>query len=256
MKEMILVTGATGLVGAHLLVELIPQSTAIKALYRSEEKRQNALKVLQYYGITTSQIESVVQWEKVDILDLVHLKSIFHDVTHVYHCAALVSFHKMDYNALLQNNVEGTANVVNLCLKYKIQKLVHMSSVAAIGDAKEGELVTEESKWASYEGKSGYAVSKKHGEREVWRGIEEGLNAVIVNPTVIFGAAALDQSSIVIFDTVLKGQKFYTIGSNATVDARDVASVMHKLMRSSIQNQRFLLVGENASFKHIMNTIS
>lgn len=253
---MILVTGATGLVGAHLLAELIPHHSVITALYRSEDKRQQALSVLKYYGIAEDKAHEVIRWVKTDILDLVQLKCVFEGVTKVYHCAALVSFHKMDYPQLLRTNVEGTANVVNMCLRFGVDKLVHMSSVAALGDATKDGMVSEQSKWASYDGKSGYAVSKKHGEREVWRGIEEGLNAVIVNPTVIFGAAPLNQSSIAIFKTVLNGQRFYTTGSNAIVDARDVAAIMHQLMEREVSKQQYLLVGENVSFRAIMNEIS
>ena len=253
---MILVTGATGLVGAHLLVELIPHHSQIIALYRSEENRQEAISVLQFYGISLERIQEVVRWTACDILDLVQLKSIFEGVTHVYHCAALVSFHKMDYQRLLRTNVEGTANVVNMCLRFGVKKMVHLSSVAALGEAKAGEMVTEKSKWASYDGKAGYAISKKHGEREVWRGVEEGLNAVVLNPTIIFGAAKLSQSSIAIFKTVLNGQRFYTTGSNAIVDARDVAAIMRRLMESDVTNEKFLLVGENTSFQNMMNEIS
>lgn len=253
---MILVTGATGLVGSHLLVELVPFHTEIIALYRSEEKQQQALSILSFYGISDALIAERIKWVKLDILDLVSLKTNFKGVKKVYHCAALVSFHKLDYSQLLLVNVQGTANVVNMCLYFGIDKLVHMSSVAALGTDKAGEIVSETSKWTSYDGKSGYAVSKIHGENEVWRGVEEGLKAIVVNPTIIFGAAPLNQSSIAIFQTVLKGQRFYTKGANAIVDARDVAQVMRKLMESDLVNERYLLVGEHASFKGIMNEIS
>ncbi len=252
---MVIVTGATGLVGTHLLVELIPHHTTIMAFYRSDKKKEEAKKVLKYYGVSVSTMEQVVQWVQVDLLDLVTLKTLFKGARQVYHCAALVAFHKLDYSDLLLNNVQGTANVVNMCLFHKVEKLVHMSSVAALGGSDENGFVTEKSKWISYEGKSGYAISKKHGEREVYRGIEEGLNAVIVNPTVIFGAAGLKQSSIAIFDAVLKGQPFYTSGSNAIVDARDVAKVMRLLMNSELSNEKFLLVGKNTTFQNIMNEI-
>ncbi len=253
---MILITGATGLVGTHLLAELLPDHSSILALYRSEEKKNQALQVLSYYGIPSSLIEERLQWEKVDILDLVTLKNVFGGVKKVYHCAALVSFHRLDYQKLLEVNVQGTANVVNMCLHFGIEKLVHMSSVAALGSDKMDEYISEKSKWTSYDGKSGYAISKKHGENEVWRGVEEGLSAIVVQPTIIFGAAPLTQSSIAIFKTVLKGQPFYTKGTNAIVDARDVARIMHQLMESNKSNEAYLLVGENTSFKTIMDVIS
>lgn len=259
---MIFVTGGTGLLGSHLLVELSKEHKNIRALYRSEDKKQQTRKLFTFYFPDDWKEKfDCIEWIKGDILDIPNLTEAMQGCQYVYHCAALVSFHKSDFNRLIKINREGTANVVNTCLDLNISKLCYVSSTAAIGNSANtvsntSTLISEKTKWKNTPTTSGYSISKYNAEREVWRGIEEGLNAVIVNPCVILGAGNWNDSSLTIFRTLQKGLKFYPPGKNATVDARDVASIMVKLMHSEIHAERFLCIGSNQSFGELMTEIS
>lgn len=252
---MILVTGGTGLLGSHLLFELLKTERTVRVLYRNESKIQNVKLLFDYYskGQETHNFH-LIEWVKGDILDLVSLDDAFQDVTTVYHCAAMVSFRKADFKDLLKINREGTANMVNFALKYGVKKFGYVSSTATIGTDKNRS--TEASKWVLSEKSSGYSISKYNAEREVWRGSEEGMDVVIINPSVIFGAGDLTESSLTIFNTVKKGLKFYSPGANAFVDARDVASCFVKLVESNHTQQRYLCLSENVPFKTILDTVA
>lgn len=253
---MVFVTGGTGLLGAHLLVELTQSEDSIRAIYRSEQKKQAVLSLFNYYiPDTAEQAFQKIEWIKADILDITDLRNAMKGANAIYHCAALVSFHKSDFNNLLKINREGTANVVNLALEIEGCKLCYVSSTAAIG-GNDSEHITEESKWKNSPTTTGYSISKYSAEKEVWRGIEEGLNAVIVNPCVILGAGNWNESSLTIFRTLQKGVSFYPPGANAVVDARDVAEVMVKLLKSDISAQRYLCIGSNQSFQVLMAEIA
>lgn len=253
---MVLVTGGTGLLGSHLLVRLVQSQDKVRVLYRSTAKKESVQKVFTYYFKTeAAQFLEKLEWVEGDILDLYTLGQAFEGVTHVYHCAGFVSFAQRDFTKLMKINREGTANVVNFCLKYNIQKLVHVSSTAAIG-GDDDQVISEQTKWIQSPETSGYSISKYSAEKEVWRGIEEGLKAVIVNPSVIFGAGNWEESSLTILRTVANGFPFYTNGSNAFVDARDVAEIMVQLMKSDVENERFLCLGESISFKELLSLIA
>lgn len=253
---MVLVTGGTGLLGSHLLVRLVQSQDKVRVLYRSTAKKESVQKVFTYYFKTeAAQFLEKLEWVEGDILDLYTLGQSFEGVTHVYHCAGFVSFAQRDFTKLMKINREGTANVVNFCLKYNIQKLVHVSSTAAIG-GDDDQVISEQTKWIQSPETSGYSISKYSAEKEVWRGIEEGLKAVIVNPSVIFGAGNWEESSLTILRTVANGFPFYTNGSNAFVDARDVAEIMVQLMKSDVENERFLCLGESISFKELLSLIA
>lgn len=253
---MVLVTGGTGLLGSHLLVRLVQSHDNVRVLYRSTAKKESVQKVFTYYFKTeAAQFLEKLEWVEGDILDLFTLGQAFEGVTHVYHCAGFVSFAQRDFTKLMKINREGTANVVNFCLKYNIQKLVHVSSTAAIG-GDDDQVISEQTKWIQSPETSGYSISKYSAEKEVWRGIEEGLKAVIVNPSVIFGAGNWEESSLTILRTVANGFPFYTNGSNAFVDARDVAEIMVQLMKSDVGNERFLCLGESITFKELLSLIA
>jgi dihydroflavonol-4-reductase len=254
---MIFVTGGTGLLGSHLLFELTKSATPVKAIFRNTSKLEVVKRVFQFYDQQNGlERYNSIQWVNCDVLDVVTLAEEMEDCTHVYHCAAIVSFHKRDFNAIMKVNREGTANVVNCALDLGIEKLCYVSSTAAIGNGNNDPIVTEETKWKQSPTTSGYSIAKYSAEKEVWRGIEEGLNAVIVNPCVIIGAGDWKESSMTMFRTIDKGLKFYTEGENAFVDARDIAEIMQKLMLSEIQNERFLCIGENAAFKTLFDKIA
>ncbi|TZF82118.1 NAD-dependent epimerase/dehydratase family protein [Pedobacter sp. BS3] len=239
---MILVTGATGFLGSELVKQLTDQGKAVRAL-----KRQDS--VIPVF----LQNNPAITWAEADILDYFALEDAFEGISYVYHCAAFISFNPADKRKLHHINIEGTANVVNLCLQKNVEKLVHVSSVAAVGNAKPGNLTTEKNHW-EYDGKQhDYAISKYESEMEVWRGVAEGLNAVIINPSLIIGANAGISGSGQLFDMVRKGLKFYTEGGTGFVDVTDVARAMIQLMESDIRQERFLVNAENRSYRDIFS---
>jgi nucleoside-diphosphate-sugar epimerase len=189
-------------------------------------------------------------------MDVTSLEKNMHGCDIVYHCAGNVSFDRKDFNKLIRTNKIGTANMVNVALTSDVKQFCHVSTTAAIGRQKKSEIYTEKQQWVTSSENSNYAVSKYSAEMEVWRGIEEGLNATIVNPCVIIGAGYWTESSLAIFESVKKGLKFYPSGQNAFVDARDVAKCMVELIEKNIMKERFLVTGENLKFKTLFNYIA
>ncbi len=256
---MVFVTGGTGLLGSHLLVELTQQHDAITAIYRDKSKIDTVKKCFDYYLKDSSELLfNKITWKECDILDIPSLEEVIQGHTIVYHCAAIVSFAKRDFNKMLEINRYGTENMVNISLEFGVEKFCFVSSTAAVGnkDIPEEVEVDENGKWILTEETSGYSVTKYSAEKEVWRGIEEGLNAVMVNPSVIFGAGDWNESSMKIFRTVKKGLKFYSPGANSFVDARDVAKIMVELMNRNVFDQRFLCIGENTTFRRLFDLIA
>ncbi|MGV3509226.1 MAG: NAD-dependent epimerase/dehydratase family protein [Sphingobacteriaceae bacterium] len=237
---MILVTGATGFLGSELVKQLVESGNKVRAIKRATSNIPSVL-----------QNKELLEWVDADILDYFALEKAFEDISQVYHCAALLSFSAEDKHQQLRINKEGTQHIVNLCMEKNIQKLVHVSSVAALGVAKENLPVTEKNQW-EYDGtQQGYSISKYESEMEVWRAIAEGLNAVIVNPSIIIGKNAGTNGSGQIFETVRKGLKFYTSGSNGFVDVEDVARAMILVMNSDVSGERFLINAENWALKDL-----
>ncbi len=250
-----LVTGATGLLGSHVLIELTKRNLRVRAVYRNAQKQKAVQQLFTYY-FNEQAIEkwTLVEWVKADLLDIDDLKNLVKGSSTIYHCAALVSFFKADFEACIQQNRYVTANLVDLSIQYGIQHFCHVSSTAAIGGKE--TLVNEKSKWQEGARHSGYGISKLMAEKEVWRGIEEGLTAVIVNPCVILGPAAPGSPSLQMLDTAKKGLKFYTSGANAVVDARDVAWAMAELVAKGVVRERFLVVGPQQTFRELFSVFA
>lgn len=253
---MILVTGGTGLLGSHLLYDLCLRSEKVRAIKRGDSNTDLVRKIFLHYSPDGNELFNRIEWVDGDVTDIFSLEDALQGVTKVYHCAALVSFNKRDKKKLYQVNAEGTANVVNACLDANIQKLCHVSSTAALGKKQTSEMLDETVWWKASPENSNYSISKYNAEREVWRGIEEGLNAVIVNPCVIIGPYDWNKSSAAIFKTVYQGLKYYSTGSNAFVDARDVSAAMVSLMESEIAAERFLVVSENLTFQEYFTKLA
>ncbi|NJM79274.1 MAG: NAD-dependent epimerase/dehydratase family protein [Flavobacterium sp.] len=252
---MILVTGATGLVGSHLLIKLLEENEVVKALYRNKEKIAAVKNVFQYKN--KIDLFDKINWTEGDINDIPSLNLAFENVTKVYDCAALISFDPKDEDHLRKINIEGTANVVNCCIDFKVTKLCHVSSIAALGDPKINEpLITETTEWNPEEFHSDYAISKYGAEMEVWRGFQEGLNVVIVNPGVIFGYGFPNQGSSVIFNALKKGMPFFTKGITGIVAVEDVVNCMYLLMHGNYTGERYTLIAENKSLDQIVFTIA
>jgi dihydroflavonol-4-reductase len=252
---MILVTGGTGLVGAHLLLQLTGNSERVRALYRSNSSVGKTKKLFAHYN--KMQQFDAIEWVKGDILDIPSLEDAFAGVDYVYHCAAYISFEPGDEEHIRKTNIEGTANMVNLSLAYGIKKFCHVSSIAALGDTKEdGDTITEETEWNPEVRHGDYALAKYGAEMEVWRAWQEGLDVIVVNPGLIFGYGFWDQGSGAIFKAVAKGQYFYTHGTCGMVAVDDVVNLMMQLMASAVSGERYSLVGENLSYKQLLDAIA
>lgn len=243
---MILVTGATGFLGAELVIQLLQKEDRIKCIRRDNSTIPQKL----------IPFNDKIEWLIADILDYSDLDAAFEGVSEVFHCAALVSFESSFKQKMLAVNSEGTANLVNLCLSHSVKKLVHVSSIAALGNAKEGELIDEKNFWEGFESHDAYSVSKYRAEMEVWRGINEGLNAVIVNPSIILGEDLGAAGSGALFETVKGGIKYYTCGASGFVNVKDVAKAMILLMESEVCNERFIINAENYSYKNLFTEIA
>ncbi len=254
---MVLVTGGSGLVGSHILYELISEGQAVRALRRSVQSTELVAHLFVYYNPDKGMdMFSRIEWVDGDVNDIISLREALGGVDHVYHCAAIVSFLPGDRQRMMKVNVEGTANLVNLCLQMGVKKLCHCSSVAAIGRPERGNQVNESLVWKTSATNSWYAISKYGAEREVWRGAEEGLNTVIVNPTVVIGPGDASRSSAQLYKSVQKGLLFYPRGVTGFVDVRDVASAMCLLMNGDICGERFILSGENLSYKKVFELLA
>ena len=244
---MILVTGGTGLVGAHLLFELCKDHESIKATYRNPEKIKLVKKVFSYYTDSPNDLFKKIIWIKADVLDVPSLKDAFKGVKKVYHAAALVSFDPKDDKKLLATNIEGTTNIVNLCVEHAVEKLCFVSSIAALGPSVNGKPITEENEWAN--ASTTYSISKHYAEMEVWRASQEGIPVVVVNPGIIVAPGFWKTSSGSFFHQTSKGSKYHLPSGTGFVGVNDVTSAMIQLMDSTVTNQRYILVNQNWTYK-------
>ncbi|HMT29414.1 MAG TPA: NAD-dependent epimerase/dehydratase family protein [Bacteroidia bacterium] len=249
---MILVTGATGMLGSRLIYDLVLKGYKVRAMRRTDSQLN---RVNRYFSAHPELFNSV-EWVNGDITDIFSLEDALAGVDTVYRCAARVSFLPSENASMQLSNINGTANVVNLCLEKGIRKLCYVSSIAALGRSGLANMINEDSAWKTSKYNSAYAISKYGGEREVWRGIAEGLDAVIVNPGVIIGAGDWKTDSSMLFRQVKKGLMFYTHGENGFVDVRDVSRIMIQLTESDIVNERFILVSENKTFRGVFDRIA
>ncbi|MGF2413083.1 NAD-dependent epimerase/dehydratase family protein [Ferruginibacter sp.] len=239
---MILVTGGAGLLGNELITQLLAQGKQVKAIY-------NTTPLADFKSANLTQF-------KCNILDVVGLEEAMNDVEEVYHCAAIVTFNPKRKREMFKINIEGTANIVNVALDAGVKKMVHVSSVAALGRIREDEAINETMNWTEETSNSNYGQSKYLAELEVWRGIGEGLNAVMVNPVIILGAGDWNSGSSKIFQSVYNEFPWYADGITGFVDVRDVATAMIQLMASDITAQRFIVSAENKNYREVFNLIA
>ncbi len=252
---MVLVTGGTGLVGAHLLLHLIENGESVRAIYRNLKSIQKTKDLFSLYK--KEVLFEKIDWIQADIIDVPSLEMVFEKVEYVYHCAALISFDPKDEDLLRKTNIEGTANIVNFCIAKAVKKLCFVSTIAALGDLKEYEsIITEETEWNPEKHHSDYAISKYGAEMEIWRGQQEGLESVIINPGVIIGPGFWEQGSGLLFKKVANGLSFYTKGTTGFIAVPDVVEIAVKLMKSHHSNERYILVSENIDFRDLLNSIA
>jgi dihydroflavonol-4-reductase len=253
---MILVTGGTGLVGSHLLYFLLKDNQNVRAIHRKSSNLNEVKKVFSYYTENPELLYDKIEWVEADITNIPALNEAFKNITHVYHAAAYISFNTKHYYKLKKANIEGTANIVNLCLKNNIVKLCYVSSIATIGKTTDNSLITEDTQWNPEDNNSVYAITKYGAEMEVWRGTQEGLNTVIINPGIIMGSGHWNSGSGIILKSIAKGIPFYTLGGIGIVDVQDVVRAMIELMKSSIKNERFIIVSKSIYYKELLTTLA
>lgn len=255
---MILVTGGTGLVGSHLLYELVKNDVPVRAIYRRQHKLESVKKVFGYYTNDVDFLYNQIEWIEADLNDVPSLSEAFRDISRVYHCAAFISFEPDKYRLLRKINIEGTANIVNLCVANQIEKLCYVSSVAAIGNELDPHKhITEQTVWNPEDDHSVYSITKYGAQMEVWRGTQEGVDAVIVNPGIIIGPGLWrGGGSGSLIHQIYKGFPYYTDGTTGYVDVHDVVQIMMQLMNSDIKNESFILVAENLSFKDFQEKVA
>ncbi len=252
---MILVTGGTGLVGAHLLYRLVQDGQRPRAIYRTEKSLAKARKVFSYYATDWKKAFDTIHWVVADINDIVALEQAFKGITHVFHAAALISFDPKDYKKLLHVNVAGTANVVNAGIAAQVKKICYVSSIAALGSPIGNKEVTEATEW-NMDDNNGYAISKHLGEMEVWRASQEGIDIAIINPGVVIGIGSWKTGSGLLFSTAWKAPSHYLPNGTGFVTVNDVVMAMVLLMQSEVKNERFILVNRNMSYQQIMELLA
>ena len=234
----VLLTGASGFLGSYMLRLLLKKGYDVRAVRRKD----SSMAIL-------NDVIDAVEWMEGDITDLSFLEEAVQGIDYVYHAAAAVSFNSKDKDKMMFVNGTGTENIVNVCLDNGVKKLLHVSSIAALGRKENITKIDENAQWENSPLNSDYAISKFKAECEVWRGIQEGLNAVIINPTLIMGAGYWHLGTCKMFKQADKGLKFYPKGGNGFVDVRDVAEVSVKLMESEISGERFIVNSDNYLFK-------
>lgn len=239
-NALVLVTGGTGFIGSYLIRLLIKNGYRVRALRRANSPMD-----------LVQQVAGQVEWVDADVTDIMALEEAFTGVTHVCHCAAMVSFHPRDVQQMMNINVEGTANIVNLALDHGVQKLIHVSSIASFGRSKERPNIDETCNWIPGKGNSQYAVSKYQSEQEVWRGNAEGLPVAIVNPAVVLGSGFWNIGTGRMFKQLHDGLKFWSVGRTGFVDVRDVAQFMLLLLERDISGERYILNAQNTPFRDL-----
>lgn len=250
-----LVTGASGLLGTHIVLELLKRDAPVRAMVHSTSNQIEFRQLAGHYGISPSLIDRI-EWVKGDVLDISSLYECMQDCTVVYHCAAIVSYHRNDRNKMYQVNVEGTANVVNVALDKGNISLCFVSSIAAIGKAKNNDHVDENTDWVDSPLNTHYAITKNLSELEVWRAFHEGLLGVIVNPGFIIGPGNFEKSSPSIFKKLDEGLNYFPPGGTGFIAASDVANIMVTLMEKKNFGERYILVAENLTMKEVFQSIA
>ncbi len=235
---MIFITGATGLIGSTITKKLLEKGKRVRALKRKDSN-------LSLLENLTSQID----WIEGDILDTMVLEKAMEGVTHVVHAAAVVSYAPNRHQQMFTVNVEGTRNVVNTCLRLGIQKLIHISSIASLGRNKQQEEIDEKSEWKESDYNTFYAQTKYFSELEAWRGVEEGLNTVILNPSIVIGAGDWEKSSTKILKYAFEEKKLYPPGNLNYVDARDIADITVLMLENNIVNERYIINADSVPYK-------
>lgn len=244
------------MVGSHLITFLLSKNYKVIAGKRAGSNTQMVEKVAKWRYSDHPNLLENLKWIDTDLYDYIQLIDLLEGIDYVVHCAAIVSFNPSDKDEMIRNNTQTTANIVDAAIQAKVKKFCHVSSVAALGQTRGKDVVNEKSLRSQNKGKSGYSISKFNSEMEVWRGINNGLNAVIVNPSVIIGPGDWSKNSQQMFPMLKKGMKYYTPGITGFVDVMDVVQIISSLLESDISSERFCLNSENLSYKELFGLIA
>jgi dihydroflavonol-4-reductase len=249
------VTGATGMLGTHLMGALIHKNLPVVAGYRSEGRKQQAIDLLRFQGFSQQEIDSI-QWRYCDVLDTTSLLDSMQGCKSIYHTSAVVSYHARDRADMYATNVEGTANVVNVAIEMGGIQLIHVSSIAALGKSMPGATLNEDSEWKNSELNTHYGITKHMSDLEIWRGVQEGLNAIIVHPGFIVGAGAFDRSSPSVFQKIHDGLGYYPPGGTGFIGAHDCAKTMVALSEGGLKNEAYILVSHSQTMQWLFQNVA
>jgi len=243
----ILVTGGTGLIGSYLLRYLIHKAYGpVRAIYRRDSD----------FSLIPEQVQQQIEWVECDLLDPLGLEVALQDVSVVFHAAAIISFDPAEFNQMIRVTVTGTATLVDMALRQKVDRLLHISSVSALGRYKPGDVLTEKSTWQRSIYNTGYGLSKYQSEQEVWRGAAEGLRVSIVNPSIVLGAGRWEEGSCRFFPFIDQGFAFYPQGNSGFVDVRDVVELLLHLYENEITGQRYIANAADISYRQFFTHIA
>lgn len=251
---MIFVTGGTGLVGSHLLLQLIERGEKVRALKRPNS---NIRQVEKYFKRNKSQeIFHKIEWIEGDILDIPFLTEALKGVKTIFHTAAYVSFDPKDEDKIIQTNVDGTEGLINEAIDSGVEEFIFLSSIAAMDDLNPvTKLIDEKSTWNNEASHSTYAISKYRSEMEVWRGSQEGLKVIVFNPSVIIGTFDGNRESERIFKNHVIN-RYAPTGGTGFIDVRDVISLMLKIYDLKLFNEKFILNAENKTYHEVLNHLA
>lgn len=251
---MIFITGGTGLVGSHILLKLCQDGISFQALKRKNSSLKICQNVFEYYNC--EELFEEIIWINGDVNDIPSLERGMMNCSQVIHAAAIVSFHAEDAEVMNKVNIEGTKNIMNIAISLGVEKICHISSIASLGRNSTSKIITEDCMFKVSGKESNYALSKYYAEQEAWRASQEGIDVVILNPSVILGPGDWTKGSSQIFQRIYKGLKFYTSGSTGYVDVLDVANCAIQLLQSNIKNERFIVSGENIKYRKLFDLIA
>ena len=250
---MVLVTGATGILGRVIVLELLKRGKIVRAAKRKSSNLEEVRHSFQFYAENPDDFFNKIEWMNVDFEDIHSLQTAMIGIDEVYHCAATVSFHPADQRKMYHTNIEGTKNLLFACEGSGVKKFCFVSSIAVLDGVNEKDETDENSDYNQKLDHSAYAVSKHFSEMEVWRAAAEGLNTVIVNPGIIIGSGNWTQSSGMLFANLAKPYTFS--GGASYVDVRDVAKASIELMDNNIFNERFILISENKRYAEVASYV-
>ncbi len=270
---MILVTGATGLLGGHLIYGLLQKHEKVAALKRPSANLDTLREIFSFYTKNPDQLIDRIDWRTCDLLDKESIINALEGIDCVINCAAIVSYQKKDRERMISNNVEGTRNLAEAIRTKRREtedcqlptvdcRLIHISSIAALGDGPGNDtrfLIDEDTPRDPNRKHNGYSISKYESEKVL---TDLGLDAIILNPGIILGPGQWTKGSSQLFEKAWQGLKYYPYGGTGYVDVRDIADIILCILTSSppnllnIKGSRYCVVGTNVRFREFFNMVT